>query len=176
MSKEMSALDETHEHAKHAQDPFDKRVAATMAIIAAFLAVVSVLGHIETTEELLKQQKASDQWSYYQAKSIRRYESEVARDLFANMKNEKLSETYAKNVEKYRKDDEEIKKEAEALENESHLKGRQALRFHFGEVFLEVSIVFASLAILSKRAFVWYASIVVGIAGAIIAATAHFIA
>src|SRR6266852_2971772 len=171
----MSTIEEVHEHAEHAQGPFDKRVAATMAIIAAFLAVVSVLGHIETTEELLKQQKASDQWSYYQAKSIRRYESEVARDLFANMKNEKLSETYAKNVEKYRKDDEEIKKEAEALENESHLKGRQALRFHFGEVFLEVAIVFASLAILTKRHLIWWASLASALAGAVIAATAFLI-
>lgn len=142
-----------------------------MAILAAFLAVVSVLGHISTTEELLEQQKASDQWSYYQAKSIRRYQSEVARDLFANMKDQKLSEQYAKNEEKYKKDDEEIKKEAEALENESHMKGRQALRLHFGEVFLEISIVFASLAILTKRPLVWYASIAGGVIGLALAAT-----
>ena len=68
----MASADELQEHAEHAREPFDKRVAATMAIIAALLAVVSVLGHIATTEELLNQQKASDQWAYYQAKSIRR--------------------------------------------------------------------------------------------------------
>jgi hypothetical protein len=34
-----------------------------MAILAAFLAVVAVAGHIMTTEELLMQQKASDQRS-----------------------------------------------------------------------------------------------------------------
>ncbi len=167
----MSVEEELQEHAEHAKDPFDKRVAATMAIIAAALAIVSVLGHITTTEELLNQQKASDQWSYYQAKSIRRYESEIARDMFAATKNEKLSEQYAKNSEKYRKDDEEIQKEARALENESHLRGRQALRLHFGEVFLEVSIVFASLAILSKRPLLWYLAIAGGFAGAVIATT-----
>ncbi len=112
----MSVEEELREHAEHAQNPFDKHVAATMAIIAAALAVVSVLGHIMTTEELLKQQKASDQWSYYQAKSIRRYVSEVARDTFATMKDSKESEQYAKNAEKYKKDDEEITKEAKALE------------------------------------------------------------
>ncbi len=142
-----------------------------MAIIAAALAVVSVLGHIATTEELLKQQKASDQWSYYQAKSIRRYQSEFARDLFASMNNGAMSEQYAKNSEKYRRDDDEIQKEAQGLERESHLRGRQALRMHFGEVFLEISIVFASLAILSKRAFFWYASILGALGGAGIAAT-----
>jgi len=161
----MSTTEELQEHAEHAKEPFDKRVAGTMAIIAAVLAVVSVLGHITTTEELLNQQKASDQWSYYQAKSIRRYQSEVARDLFAQLTNEAMSETYVKNAEKYRKDDEDIQKEAQALENESHLRGRQALRLHFGEVFLEVSIVFASLAILSKRPALWYASMAIGLVG-----------
>lgn len=167
----MSVEEELKEHAEHAQNPFDKRVAATMAMIAAALAVVSVFGHLMTTEELLNQQKASDQWSYYQAKSIRRYVSEVARDAFAVMKDTKDSEAYAKNAEKYKKDDEEIQKEARALENESHKHGQEALRLHFGEVFLEMSIVFASLAILSKRAILWYGSIVVGLVGVGIAAS-----
>src|SRR4029077_13744158 len=132
---DMSTTEELQEHAEHAKDPFDKRVAGTMAIIAAALAIVSVVGHIFTTEELLKQQKASDQWSYYQAKSIRRYQSEVARDIFQGMKLGDQSTQYQKNSEKYRKDDEEIQKEAQGLEQESHLRGRQALGFHFGEVF-----------------------------------------
>jgi Domain of unknown function (DUF4337) len=167
----MSAAEELQEHAEHAQAPFDKKVAATMAIIAAALAVVSVLGHIATTEELLKQQKASDQWSYYQAKSIRRYQSEFARDLFASMNSGAMSEQYAKNSEKYRHDDDEIQKEAQGLERESDLRGRQALRLHFGEVLLEISIVFASLAILTKRATFWYASILGALGGTGIAAT-----
>jgi hypothetical protein len=49
--------------------------------------------------------------------------------------------------------------------------GRQALRLHFGEVFLEVSIVFASLAILSKRPLLWYAAILGGLVGVGIAAS-----
>src|SRR5579862_1832248 len=123
----MSSAEELQEHAEHAHEPFDKRVAATMAIIAAVLAVVSVLGHIATSEELLSQQKASDQWAYYQAKSIRRYQSEVARDLFAAMKLSDKNQEYTNNAEKYRRDDEEIQKQAEELEKESHRRGQQAL-------------------------------------------------
>jgi hypothetical protein len=167
----MPTADELQEDVEKAKEPFDKKVAATMAILAAFLAVVSVLGHITTTEELLLQQRASDQWSYYQAKSIRRYQSEVARDLFAGMKLNDQSTLYQKNSEKYRKDDEDIQKEAQGLEQESHLRGRQALRLHFGEVFLEFSIVFASLAILTKRPLLWYVSILGGLVGAGAAAT-----
>ena len=51
-----------------------------MAIIAAALATVSVGAHVFANEELLLQQQASDQWAYYQAKSVRRYASDVARD------------------------------------------------------------------------------------------------
>ena len=82
----MSVEEELQESIEKAKEPFDKHVAATMAIIAACLAVVAVGGQLMVTEELLEQQKASDQWSYYQAKSIRRYQSEVARDLFAGLK------------------------------------------------------------------------------------------
>src|SRR4029077_16947660 len=172
---DMSTTEELQEHAEHAKNPFDKRVAATMAIIAAALAIVSVLGHIATTEELLNQQKASDQWAYYQAKNIRRYQSEVARDLFAAMKLGDKSQEYNGNADKYRKDDEEIQKEADGLEKESHLRGRQALRLHFGEVFLEISIVFASLAILTKRSIVYWAAMAGGVSGAVIAATTMMI-
>ncbi len=144
-----------------------------MAIIAACLAVVAVSGHIETTEELLAQQKASDQWAYYQAKSLRRYQSDVARDILAQMPGDRAAkavEKYSLNMEKYIKDGEEIKKKAEELETESALNGRRALRLHFGEVFLELAIVFCSLAILSKRELFFYVAIAGAAAGLIVAA------
>ena len=166
----MSEAEELQEHAEHAKDPFDKMVAATMAILAAGLAIVSVLGHLATTEEILSQQKASDLWAFYQAKTIRRYESEIARDLFATA-NAAKSASYEKNAERYAKEGEEIQKEAAALENESHFKGRQAVRFEMAEVFLEVGIVFASLAILSKLRPVWWMSILLGAGGVAVALT-----
>src|SRR5271155_5246300 len=98
----MSVDEELQEHAEHAKEPFDKKVAVSMAIIAALLAIVAVLGHIFSTEELLAQQKANDQWAYYQAKSIRRYNSEIARDLLKSFSTEsaaKTEEHYTANVE-----------------------------------------------------------------------------
>jgi hypothetical protein len=167
----MGTAEELQEHAEHAHHPFDKRVAATMAIIAAALAVVSVLGHISTTEELLLQQKASDQWAYYQGKSIRRYQSETTRDLFAAMGEAQAAkkEAYAANSEKYRKESDEISEKAKELEAESHLRGRQSLRFHIGEIFLEIAIVFASLAILTKRPLLYWTAVGSGFTGIAIA-------
>src|SRR5437879_10944955 len=120
----MSIEEELHEHAEHARAPFEKRVAATMAMIAAALAVVSVLGHIATTEELLNQQRASDQWSFYQGKTIRRYESEIARDVLGAMNSAKAGQ-YADNLERYKKESEQIQEQAREFEKDSHLKGRE---------------------------------------------------
>src|SRR5215471_6831121 len=127
----MSANEELEEHAHHARDPFDRRVAVTMAIIAAALATVSVVAHIFSNEELLAQQKASDQWAYYQAKSIRRYESDIARDLLKMQTGDtaaKAAEKYSASSERYQKEGDDIQAEARKLESESTLKGRQARR------------------------------------------------
>lgn len=166
----MSIEDELQEHAEHARAPFEKRVAATMAIIAAALAVVSVMGHLFTTEELVNQQRASDQWSFFQGKKGREYQSEIARDLLTAAKSEKSAE-YSANLERYKKESEAIQEKAKEFETDSHLKGKQALRFHFGEIFLEIAIVFASLAILTKRPMLWWTAIISGTLGAAIALT-----
>lgn len=168
----MSTPEELHEHAEHAahtNDSFNKRVAATMAIIAAVLAVVGVLGQMAVTEELLLQQKASDQWAYYQAKSIRRYESEVARDTFQALDKLDRSGDYQKKADGYRDDQAEIQKKAGELEAESTLSGRRAQRYHFGEVFLEVAIVLASLAILAHREPIYWLAVVSALTGGVIA-------
>jgi Domain of unknown function (DUF4337) len=82
----MSEGTEQHlEHAEHAQhhayNPFDRRVAMTMAIMAALLAGVTLVshrGHTETlrltTEATTNHTKASDDWNLYQAKNIRSHE------------------------------------------------------------------------------------------------------
>jgi hypothetical protein len=174
----MSVNEELSEHAHHAREPFDKRVAVTMAIIAALLAIVSVAAHIFATEELLAQQKASDQWAYYQAKDIRRYDSEIAQDFLKALKSDSTEERlkhYGDNASKYEQDRADIQNEARAFEAERDVKGMQALRLEIGEIFLEIAIVFASLAILTKQPWVWYGSLLTAGGGVIVAATTAFI-
>ena len=175
----MSADEELQEHAEHAKEPFDKKVAVTMAIIAALLAIVSVLGHILSTEELLAQQKASDQWAFYQAKDIRRYDSEIAQDMLKALKSGELEERikhYSGNAEKYDTDRKDIQEKAKEFEGERDHKGAQALRLEISEVFLEMGIVFASLAILTKRPMVWYTSMIAALVGIGLALTTLAIA
>jgi Domain of unknown function (DUF4337) len=170
----MATNDELIEHTEHARQPFERRVAVSMAVIAALLAIVSVAGHVLADEELLLQQQSSDQWAFYQAKSIRRYESDIARDLFAAQQGPQAAagaEKYAANLERYQKEGDDIQTEAKKLAAESQLSGRRALRAHIGEVFLEIGIVFASLAILTRRSMLWSTAIVSATLGVAIAAT-----
>ena len=168
----MSVNEELHEHAEHAHDTFTRTAGGVMAIIAACLAVVAVSGHIETTEELLTQQKASDQWAYYQAKSLRRYQSDVAKDiasLVPGAEATKVVEKYKANEERYQKDGEQISEKAHEFEKESAVSGHRALRLHLGEVLLELAIVFCSLAILSRRSMFLYVAIASSSGGVLIA-------
>ncbi|HXF25844.1 MAG TPA: DUF4337 domain-containing protein [Bryobacteraceae bacterium] len=172
----MSIAEELKEHAEHANEPFDRNVALAMAIIAAALAIVSVLGHMATTEELLAQERATDTWAEYQAKAIRRYQSESTVDLLGGLKADPaVIQNYKNRVQHYQKSGEETQQQARDLEKESRHSGRVAFRFHLGEVFLEIAIVFASLAILTKRMFFFIVGIACGVIGVVAAAATIFL-
>lgn len=147
-----------------------------MAIIAAVLAVVSVLGHICTTEEIVLQQRAADEWAFSQAKNIRRFDSEIAVSVLAHLPDAATDVAkYRESAARYERETEENQHRAREFESERDTRHHQAVRLHFGEVFLEISIVFASLAILSKRPMLWWLSIVGSVIGVIIASTTALI-
>ena len=169
----MAVNEELEEHVHEARDPFDKTVAGTMAIIAALLAVVSVLGQHFTTEQLLLQQKASDQWAYYQAKDIRRYSAQVALDTLTQMKADSRGiNRYVQDTDRYKKQAADIQEKAREFEKDRDKSGREALRFHFGEVFLEVAIVLSSLSILMKQRALFLGGIAAALIGVVISLTA----
>ena len=70
---------------------------------------------------------------------------------------------------------EEIKNKAEELSKDSALSGRRALRLHIGEIFLEMAIVFSSLAILTRKHLFWCSGIVSAALGSVISATSFLI-
>ena len=173
----MSVDEELQEHAEHAKEPFDKKVAVTMAIIAAMLAVDGVMAHLLTTEELLLQQKASDQWSYYQAKNIRWHEMQANADLLGALapsdkeKTEALREKYVKQAEKYEADKDEISNEAKKLEGERDVYGQRENRFDAGEALLEIGLVICSMTLLTKKKFFWFSGMAIAAVGVAIAVT-----
>jgi hypothetical protein len=170
-------LQELEEHAAHAHaNPSLAPVSLTMAVLAVLVAVVALLGHRAHTEEVVLQGKASDQWSYYQAKNIREHED----DLFVASKSNGASdadrEKYAQEAERYKHEKDDIQNEARELERENGRERRRADRYDLGEVFLEIGLVITSITLLSGRRVFWHLGIgfgVIGVVVAVIAAVLH---
>ncbi len=175
-------IHELHEHADQAKhDPSLVPVTFTMAVLAVFVAVVSLLGHRTHTHELLLQNQSTNQWAYFQAKNIRRHSYELFLDQLSisEVKDQqqvaKLKEKYGREVERYRGEQKEIEAEARRLEKEVDVARREANRFDLGEVLLEAALVITSVTLLTRRRFFWTTGVVLGISGLVVALTGFLI-
>ena len=179
MSEEITEL---HEHAEHAREHPDLApITLTMAVLAVLVATVSLLGHRTHTEEIILQNKVTDQWAYYQAKNIRRHTDELFADLTTVVASKdaeavaKLQEKYRAEADRYKDEQKELDKEARATEKEADLTRRKADRFDLGEVFLEIALVITSITLLSGRRMFWYLGLLMGTAGVLVAASTWFV-
>jgi hypothetical protein len=171
-------LHELHEHAEHAREHPDLApVTLTMAVLAVLVATVSLLGHRTHTEEIILQNKVTDQWAYYQAKNIRRHTDELFADLTTVVASKdaeavaKLQEKYHDEAERYKGEQKELDAKARETENETELTRRKADRFDLGEVFLEIALVITSITLLSGRRIFWHLGLLLAMAGILVAAS-----
>ena len=163
------------------RDPSLKPVSLTMAVMAVLVATVTLLGHRTHIEQVIAQSKASDQWSYYQAKGVRRHNFEAFAELLGALtskdeaREEKAREKFLLQAEKYREDQAEIEKEARKLEQEVIMAGRKANRFNLGEVFLEIALVVTSITLLTGNRGYWVMGMVFAALGVVVAATGFLV-
>ena len=145
----------------------DRRVALTMAVLAACLALVTLMGHRLHTEEVVLQTKVVDGWAYYQAKNTRSqmYAADAMLAALQGSAGLALSRTWTDKAGQEKEQAEGIRRETEALDHETQQTARRATFFDASEVFLEISIVLCSITLLTGGAGFWRASFV----GALIA-------
>lgn len=150
----------------------------TMAILAVLVAVATLLGHRAHTEEVVMQAKASDQWSYYQAKNIRQHQDDLIANLAAAVSSRdatqmaKLHDNAAQEADRYKHDKDEIQNEARELEREVGVERRRANRYDLSEVFLEIGLVITSITLLSRRKRYWHLGLAFSGIGVILAISA----
>jgi uncharacterized membrane protein len=171
-------LQELHEHAEEARhDPSAAPVSLTMAVLAVVVATATLLSHRTHTEEVVFQNRSSDQWAYYQAKNIRRHEDQIFVDLLSQVTakdtgdSASLRQKYSEEAKRYADEQKDLETEANHLQAETRLAGRKADRYDLGEVFLEIALVVTSITLLSKKNGFWYGGIVLGIIGTGVAVT-----
>jgi hypothetical protein len=177
MSSEMEAIDKAKEAAEEARERKHLApVSLTMAILAVLIATVSLLGHRSHTEEILLQNRATDQWAYYQAKNMRRNNLEALSDVLTALENTKaeragqVQKRFHDEIDKYRDQQKDIQNEARGLEAEVGLASRRADRFDLGEVFLEIALVVTSITLLTDNRRDWSFGLVLATVGIVAAA------
>jgi hypothetical protein len=172
-------LQELHENAEHARENPDLApVTLTMAVLAVLVATVSLMGHRTHTEEVILQNKVTDQWSYYQAKNIRLHTDELIAGLAGIVASKdpeaaaKFQEKARAEADRYKDDKKEIENKAHELEQEFALTQRKTNRFDLGEVFLEIALVITSITLLSGRRIFWHLGLLMAVLGIAVACSA----
>jgi hypothetical protein len=152
--------EQVHHSAEHSREIWISWVALSTAILAVLAAIAGLLSGRYVNEAMMNQIEASDQWSYYQAKSIK-----------ASILDAKVSLGGAPNEsdqskrDRYEKEQEQIKSEAE------HKEAAAKSNFHKHEVFaggvtmFQIAIAIAAISALTKRRPFWIVSLLFGAAG-----------
>jgi hypothetical protein len=168
-------MEAPEEHGEHENSPLVMPVSVTLAILAVLVAMVTLLGHRASTEVILLQGKANDQWALYQAKNSRSHEMQGVADMLGTLsttdkeKTDALREKYAKESERYEKEKDEAGEKAKEFEQEKDRISQREDRFDAAEVLLEIALIICSLTLLTKKRIFWLTSIAVGIFGVAVA-------
>ncbi|HEY2658655.1 MAG TPA: DUF4337 family protein [Caulobacteraceae bacterium] len=179
---------EAHEHAEHAEhaahenNPFISQVSITIAILAVFAAVAGSLETYESggaiiaaNEAVLHQDQATDQWNFFEAKSLKKNLYSLAADTGGAK-----ADAYKAKAKDEGKGQDEAQAKAKDLEADS-AKDRAASGLHehrhhwlsLAATLLEMGIAISTIAIITKKRLPWLASIGLGFAGAAVAAVAY---
>jgi hypothetical protein len=169
---------ELHEHAEHAaHDTSMRPVAFTMSVLAVLVAIVTVLGHRAHEGAVLNQNRATDEWNFYQAHKIRSNDTALAEDLLGVVSvadagaAAKIAKAYADHEAKWTKDLNESQRRAEELERQVEQAELRGSRFDLAEVLLEIGLVITSVTLLTRTRIYWYFGLAFAVAGIVAAAS-----
>jgi len=150
-----------------------------LALSTVILAVCATLSTFKgggfSTRSLLNQSKASDQWAFYQSKSLKGYMFEMQCDNMELQKGQLPAavipsyqakiDAYQKKIKQYEQEKAEIKAQAESFEKERDQNKEHSNIFGIAVIFLQVSILLSSIAALIKKRLIWYVSMAIGCFG-----------
>ena len=158
---------------KEVKDKWMSWLALSMAIMAVLAAMTTLYMGKYSSRAIMSQGMESDQWAFYQAKSIKQHTfemnrkslelqyhsqkglpSEVAADY------EKTLEKYGDEIKRYDTEKKDIKDKAEGIATTKHTAQEMGGDFAYALIFLQIAIMLSSLASLTKRHYLWYIGLV----------------
>ena len=169
----MAELEIHHEHEVD-KDPVGKKVGILAAVLAVFLAIVTISSHRAHTAAILSKTNANDQWNLYQANRLKAHNLEVGSDIISlTTKGEgaaKKLEEYKKGIAKYEDKGKETMEAAKKYEEETERVEHKALYFDMGEGLLEIALVLSSLYFIARKMLFPVIGVIAGLGGLGVAA------
>jgi hypothetical protein len=152
---------------------FNMQVALTSAVIAVFAAICALMAGHHANEALLEQLEASDQWNYYQAKGIKETVLKSKVDLLATLGKRAVDKDSEKLAE-YDKDKKDIQEKADEKEKSSAAHMAHHVIFAKAVTFFQIAIALSAMAVLTRKHFLWFGSLGLGLLGSYYMAIGFF--
>jgi uncharacterized protein DUF4337 len=166
MEDPTESLREQIEEVEEKREKWTLYVALTTAIIAVLAAIAGMYGNHHANEAMLDQMKATDQWAYYQAKSIKADMLVNSMELDSLLGKEVPAGDLARKS-KYEKDKEDISDKAKELESGSQKHMETHVVFSRAVTIFQIAIAISAIAIVTRKKFMWYLSILLAVAGSV---------
>jgi uncharacterized membrane protein YoaK (UPF0700 family) len=151
---------------KERREAWTKYVSLTVVIIAVIAAIASQWGGKYSGRTQMSQAQASDQWAFYQAKSIKQHLDEVTLAQLirsANTNDAALAKTIKKlsdDLARYEKEKAEIKAKAEDLEKVRDEASRRSGKMASAVSCFTVAIATASICLVTKKKPLWFVAMI----------------
>ena len=154
-------------------------LALTTVIFAVCATLSTFKGGGFSTRSILAQTQASDQWAFFQSKSIKGYLFEIQKerlelerktagqrhDRRTSAEYEKKIEEYEAKIAKYDSEKKQIEEKAKGLEKIREDAQRHSQVFGMAVIFLQIAILLSSIAALLKKSLLWIIGLFAGAAG-----------
>jgi hypothetical protein len=165
--------------AEEKKEPWLNYLALTTVVLAVCATLATFKGGGYSTRSVLSQTRASDQWAYYQAKSLKGYLYELQKDklqlelkalqakdsLSVIDEYEKKIADYSAKTRKYEEERNDIQKEAKKFETVRDDAQKHAQTFGIAVIFLQIAILLSSIAALMRKKYLWALGMAVGACG-----------
>lgn len=175
--------------AEEKKEPWLNYLALTTIVLAVCATLATFKGGGFSTRSILYQTQASDQWAYFQSKSIKGYLYEMQRDqlemqlrsLGPRASSElaedyrKKIDGYAKKIAKYDTEKSQIQADAKKLEEKRNDAQKHGQAFGIAVIFLQIAILLSSVAALLKKKYVWVLGVALGCYGILEFANGFFL-
>jgi hypothetical protein len=155
---------------------------ALSSVILAVCATLSTFrGSSYSTRTVLSQTRASDQWAFYQAKSVKgnlyeiqKEELEVERAMQGGVMSPQAEkefqikeDEYTKRIERYDGEKAQIEKDAREFETIRDHSLQHSQTFGIAVIFLQIAILLSSISALMKKKPLWVLGLVLGAVGVV---------